>query len=68
MPGLEVEAILRAGDHDPGRLNLHRYARRGRLDIDDDGVLHINQIVEAIAEHDLVAPARRPRSGWHRPR
>ena len=37
-PGLEVEAILRAGDHDPGRLNLPRYARRGCLDIDDDGV------------------------------
>ena len=33
---------------------------RRRLDIDDDGVFHIDQIIQAIAEHHLVAPARGP--------
>ena len=38
-------------------------ARRRGFDIDDDGVLHVDQIVQAVGKHDFVAPARGPRRG-----
>ena len=33
------------------------------VDIEDDRLLHINQIVQTVAEHHLVAPAPGPRRG-----
>ena len=61
--GLRAQAVLRPLDHGLGGFDLLGNACRRRLDIDDDGVRHVDQIVEAVAEHDLVAAPRGPGGG-----
>jgi len=58
--GLEAETLLGPFDHGLAGVHLFGDARRRRLDIDDDRLFHVDQIVEAVAEHHLVAAARRP--------
>ena len=59
---VEAEAVERARDHVARRLVLGLPDRRGRLDIDDDGVLEVDEIVGGVEEMRLAAirggPAR----------
>ena len=53
--GLEAEHALGARDHRLGALYLVISTRRRRFDINNDGVLDIDQVVQSIAElHTLV--------------
>ena len=60
VTGLEGEAIVRPLYHGLGGVDLLGEARWRRLHINDDGVFHVDQVIETVAEHHLVAPARRP--------
>ena len=61
MVGRQAKAVLRPRNHRLGHVHLFGDARRRRFDIDDDGVLHVDQIVQAVGKHDFVASARGPR-------
>ena len=54
------EAGLRAIDHDPGGVDLVVGPGRRRLDIDDDRVLDVHEIVEAVAKLDALVGLGRP--------
>ena len=60
---LEIEALLRAINHDLGRFDLIVRASGCSLDVDNHCVLDVDQVVEAVAElHALVglgSPGRR---------
>ena len=45
MIGLEGKARFHAFDHGLGGIDFLGDARRCRLDIEDDGVFHIDQII-----------------------
>ena len=61
--GVEIEALHRAFDHAFGGENLRLPDRGGRLDIDDDRIVGIDQIICRVGEEGLPAmsagPARR---------
>lgn len=61
LVGLETEALLRPPDHGLGGIDFPGDPCRRRLDVDDDCFFGVDQIVEAAANHDLVARACRPR-------
>ena len=61
VAGLQIEAFLRSLNHGLGRIHLFRDTCWRCFNIKDDGVFHIDQIVQAIAKHDLVPTAPRPR-------
>jgi hypothetical protein len=54
--GLEIEPILDPLDHDLGGIHLFRNACRRRFNIDIHRLLRIDEIVEAVTEHNLVTP------------
>src|SRR6266545_1004869 len=62
--GAKLEAVPRTLDHCAGRRDLVIGARRCRLDIDNDGVLDIDQIVEAVAEQDALVGLGSPGRRW----
>src|SRR6516165_221248 len=51
---LYPEPLLCAPDHDAGRSHLVESSGRRRFDIDDNGGLVVNQIIQPIAELDPV--------------
>ncbi len=52
---LEIEALLRAINHDLGRFDLIVGASGGCLNVDNHGILDVDKVVEAVAElHALV--------------
>ena len=52
---LEIEALLCSIQHRLGRGNFIIGASRRRLDIDDHGILNVDEVVQPIAElHPLV--------------
>jgi len=56
---IEIKGLGGALDHGRGRLDLLGDVRRCGFDIDNDRILHVDEIVEAMAEHDLflIAPS-----------
>ena len=61
--GLEAEAVLGALDHGARRADLGLADRRGRLDVDDDGVVEVDQVVGGVGEEGVplqrAGPVRR---------
>jgi len=58
--GAQAKAVPRTLDHCSARLHLVIPARRGRLDIDNDGVLSVNQVVKAVTEQHAFVGLSRP--------
>ena len=60
---LEAEAILGALDHGACRADLGLADRTARLDIDDDGMVHVDQVVGGVGEEGVplqrAGPLRR---------
>ena len=61
---LKAEGRFGSIDHRPGCRNLVIGARWRRLDIDDDGVLDIDHVVEPIAKLDTLVRLRGPGGAW----
>lgn len=66
---IKIEPFERALDHALGGQHFRLADRRGRLDIDDDRVLNVDQVVRRIRKVSLSAvrsrPARRRIGGRH---
>ena len=58
--GLEVEACRDPIEHGLDRIDLDRDPGRRRLDVDDHPAQEIDQVIDAVGELHLVAPARGP--------
>jgi hypothetical protein len=56
----QAEALLRTVDHALLRRHLGLADRGGRLDVDDDGVLQVDQVVGAVGEEGEPAVRARP--------
>ena len=63
----QAEALLRAVDHPLLRRHLGLADRGGRLDIDDDGALQVDQVVRALGEEGEPAVRPGPARGRDRP-
>ena len=56
----QAEAAFRPFDHGLGGVHLLGDPGRRRLDIKDHRMVHVDQVVQAVAEHHLVATPGRP--------
>lgn len=63
LTGPQAEPLPGPLDHRAGHLDFLGDSRRRRLDIDDYRVVHVDQVVEAVTEHHLVAATCRPGGG-----
>ena len=66
--GIELEAILGAIDHRARGADLRLPDGSAGLDIDDDGMVEVDQIVGGIGKEGMALVGAGPLSGWIGPR
>ena len=66
--GPEAEAFLGALDHGACRADLGLADRAARLDVDDDGVIQVDQVVRGVGEEGMALVSAGPLGGGVRAR